>query len=81
MLLSEARHPTARPMTVVAAVRTFMDNLKPGANIFPELIDDVTGKGIVPIVRIRAQVNLAKRRRDIMTRTIDQKLYIFWYKD
>lgn len=77
MLLSEAHHPEARSMTATAAIRTLMDNLKPGLNIFPELIDDVTGKGQVPIANIRVHINTYKGNRKITTRVVDEQLHVF----
>jgi len=81
MLLSKANHPEARPMTTTAAVRTLLDNLEPGLNVFPEIIDDVTGKGSIPVANIRVHINTYKGDRKITTRVIDGSLHVFLVGD
>lgn len=44
--LSTAKAEGFRPMTLQAAVATFLNQLQPGPNILPPIVDDVRGKPI-----------------------------------
>ena len=78
MLLSEARHPEARPMTIVAVVKTWLDNLVPGENIFPQVVDDIKRKGPVPVANLRAELNRFKSDKVLVTRVVGEDLIVYW---